>query len=449
MSRPGAAAPGPDDPATERRTRLDVERPEMLSWRGLEPRDEAMRSGRGEQLTEPRESGMATLLLWVMLLRGRGPDRADGSTPDPAPGAAHRVRAGRTAAAVRAGAALDPAIILPVVLPPLLFAATQRATTNEFRRDARPILLLAVGLTVVTAASVAYVVHLAGFAWGPAWVLGAVVAPPDPVAATAVARRLRLPHRLVTVLEGEGMFNDATALVLYSLAVAAVVTGHISGTRRRAASGGGGRGGRRDRVARRPAQPTRAGRPARRDRRDDRHGRHAVRRLPARGPGRRVRRARRPEPGVVPAKHRAHRRHLRRLAARTGGLAIRRLPDHEPGIRVHRLRAYGGARDQPRPRPRRRSRGPGHRRCWSSSASCGCSPLQRSRDRTPPPQRRLPLRDAGDVRRRLGGDARRRDGRHRTRAPDVHRSTASVPDAGTRSSSSASPACWRHWWCRG
>ncbi|HZW43180.1 MAG TPA: Na+/H+ antiporter [Dermatophilaceae bacterium] len=125
---------------------------------------------------------------------------------------------------------LDPAIILPVVLPPLLFAATQRSTTNEFRQNARPILLLAVGLTVATAASVAWAVHLAGFAWGPAWVLGAVVAPPDPVAATAVARRLRLPERLVTVLEGEGMFNDATALVLYKLAVAAAVTGHISGT---------------------------------------------------------------------------------------------------------------------------------------------------------------------------------------------------------------------------
>lgn len=128
------------------------------------------------------------------------------------------------------GLRLDPSVILPVVLPPLLFAATQRSTTNEFRRNARPILLLAVGLTVATAAAVAYVVHLAGFAWGPAWVLGAVVAPPDPVAATAVARRLRLPERLVTVLEGEGMFNDATALVLYKLAVGAVVTGHISGT---------------------------------------------------------------------------------------------------------------------------------------------------------------------------------------------------------------------------
>ncbi|HEX2857283.1 MAG TPA: Na+/H+ antiporter [Propionibacteriaceae bacterium] len=123
---------------------------------------------------------------------------------------------------------IDPAVILPVVLPPLLFAATQRATTQEFRRDARPILLLAVGLTVATAAAVAYAVHVAGFTWSSAWVLGAVVAPPDPVAATAVARRLRLPERLVTVLEGEGMFNDATALVLYSLAVVAVVSGGVT-----------------------------------------------------------------------------------------------------------------------------------------------------------------------------------------------------------------------------
>ncbi len=122
---------------------------------------------------------------------------------------------------------LDPDLILPVVLPPLLFAATQRSTTGEFRRSAQPILLLAVGLTVATTAAVAWAAHLAGVAWGPAWVLGAVVSPPDPVAATAVARRLRLPDRVVTVLEGEGMFNDATALVLYSLAVTAVYSGGV------------------------------------------------------------------------------------------------------------------------------------------------------------------------------------------------------------------------------
>lgn len=123
---------------------------------------------------------------------------------------------------------LEPDLILPVVLPPLLFAATQRATVREFSDQARPILLLAVGLTVASAAAAAGVAHLAGVSWGAAWVLGAVVAPPDPVAATAVARRLRLPHRLVTVLEGEGMFNDATALVLYGAAVAAVVSGSVT-----------------------------------------------------------------------------------------------------------------------------------------------------------------------------------------------------------------------------
>ncbi len=125
------------------------------------------------------------------------------------------------------GPSLDPELILPVVLPPLLFAATQRSSAREFRESARPILVLAVGLTVASAAFVAVVVHALGLAWGPAWVLGAVVAPPDPVAATAVARRLRLPDQVVTVLEGEGMFNDATALVLYSVAVGAVVSGHV------------------------------------------------------------------------------------------------------------------------------------------------------------------------------------------------------------------------------
>ncbi|WP_034610932.1 Na+/H+ antiporter [Cellulomonas sp. URHD0024] len=123
---------------------------------------------------------------------------------------------------------IEPDLILPLVLPPLLFAATQRATAREFRENARPILLLAVGLTVASAAAVAVLAHGAGLGWGAAAVLGAVVAPPDPVAATAVARRLRLPGRLVTILEGEGMFNDATALVLYNVAVAAVVAGAVT-----------------------------------------------------------------------------------------------------------------------------------------------------------------------------------------------------------------------------
>lgn len=124
--------------------------------------------------------------------------------------------------------ALDPALVLPTVLPPLLFAATQRTTVREFRDHAGAVVLLAVGLTLATAGVVALVAHALGVPWAAAFVLGAVVSPPDPVAATSVARRLRLPHRLVTILEGEGMFNDATALVALKVTLAAAVTGGFS-----------------------------------------------------------------------------------------------------------------------------------------------------------------------------------------------------------------------------
>ena len=123
---------------------------------------------------------------------------------------------------------VDADLVLPVVLPPLLFAATQRATVGQFRDAAAPVLLLAVGLTVASAAVAAVVAHALGLDWTAAAVLGAIVSPPDPVAATAVARRLRLPERLVTILEGEGMFNDATALVMYKVAVVVAVTGEFS-----------------------------------------------------------------------------------------------------------------------------------------------------------------------------------------------------------------------------
>ncbi len=124
---------------------------------------------------------------------------------------------------------VNPDLILPIVLPPLLFAATQRTTAREFRDNAGAVLFLAVGLTLVTLGVVAVVAHLYGLPWVVALVLGAMVCPPDPVAATAVARKLRLPHRLVTILEGEGMFNDATALVAFKVAVVAAVSGEVSG----------------------------------------------------------------------------------------------------------------------------------------------------------------------------------------------------------------------------
>ena len=123
---------------------------------------------------------------------------------------------------------IDPDLVLPLVLPPLLFAATQSTSVRELRRAARPILGLAVGLTVISAVAVAVVGHAFGLPWAVAAVLGAVVSPPDPVAASAVAGRLHLPARLVTLLEGEGQFNDATALVIYQLSVTAVVAGSVT-----------------------------------------------------------------------------------------------------------------------------------------------------------------------------------------------------------------------------
>jgi CPA1 family monovalent cation:H+ antiporter len=126
------------------------------------------------------------------------------------------------------GPSLRPDLILPLVLPPLLFAATQSASGRELRDAVRPILGLAVGLTLLTAGVVAVVAHGFGMSWPVSIVLGAVVSPPDPVAASAVAGRLHLPQRLVTVLGGEGQFNDAAALVLYQLALRAAVAGSVS-----------------------------------------------------------------------------------------------------------------------------------------------------------------------------------------------------------------------------
>ena len=100
---------------------------------------------------------------------------------------------------------------------------------REFRFNLRPIALLAFGCVVFTTCAVAAAMHyLLGWPWGVAFVLGAIVAPPDVVAPLAIARRLGLPRRLVVVLEGEGLANDATALILYRFAVAAVATGTFS-----------------------------------------------------------------------------------------------------------------------------------------------------------------------------------------------------------------------------
>jgi CPA1 family monovalent cation:H+ antiporter len=125
---------------------------------------------------------------------------------------------------------VDPEWILPLVLPPLLFAAARRTSWRQFLDNRRAIGLLAVALVAVTAFAVGMVASavVPGLPLVAGVALGAAVAPPDPVAATAVARKLGLPRRLRTILEGEGLSNDATALVLYEVAVAATMTGALS-----------------------------------------------------------------------------------------------------------------------------------------------------------------------------------------------------------------------------
>ncbi|GGR93809.1 Na+/H+ antiporter [Streptomyces aureoverticillatus] len=125
---------------------------------------------------------------------------------------------------------IPPDLILPLVLPPLLYASVQRTSWRQFTANIRPILLLAVALVFVTTAAVAAVANavVPGLPLAAAVVLGALVAPPDPVAATAVAGSLGLPRRLVSILEGEGLFNDVTAIVLYHVAIAAAVSGTFS-----------------------------------------------------------------------------------------------------------------------------------------------------------------------------------------------------------------------------
>jgi CPA1 family monovalent cation:H+ antiporter len=121
---------------------------------------------------------------------------------------------------------LAPELVLLVILPPLLYSAAVAMSWREFRFNLRPIFLLAFGAVVFTTCAVAVVAHyVIGLPWAVGFLLGAIVSPPDAVAPLAVARRLRLPRRLLLVLEGEGVANDATALILYRFAVVAVSTG--------------------------------------------------------------------------------------------------------------------------------------------------------------------------------------------------------------------------------
>jgi CPA1 family monovalent cation:H+ antiporter len=125
---------------------------------------------------------------------------------------------------------LPPDVVLVAVLPPLLYLSAFFTSLRDLRQKARPIGLLAVGLVVVTTVTVGAVAHWAidDFSWPEALVLGAVVSPTDPIAATSIASRLGVPRRVIALIEGESLVNDGTALVLWKVAVTAVVAGTFS-----------------------------------------------------------------------------------------------------------------------------------------------------------------------------------------------------------------------------
>ena len=124
---------------------------------------------------------------------------------------------------------LAPELVLLLVLPPIVYSSAVAMSWREFRFNLRPISLLALGSVAFTTVATAAAAHwVLGLAWPVGFVLGAIVSPPDAVAPLSVARRMQLPRRILVVLEGEGLANDATALVLYRFAVAAVSIGMFS-----------------------------------------------------------------------------------------------------------------------------------------------------------------------------------------------------------------------------
>jgi monovalent cation/hydrogen antiporter len=125
---------------------------------------------------------------------------------------------------------LDPQVVLVIFLPPLLYGASIFANFGDLRANMRRLPLSTIGLVLVTMGAVAGVAHalVPGLPWAAAFALGAIVSPTDPLAAATIMRGLQVPRRLVSAVEGEGLFNDATALVCYRVAVAAVVAGAFS-----------------------------------------------------------------------------------------------------------------------------------------------------------------------------------------------------------------------------
>ncbi len=122
---------------------------------------------------------------------------------------------------------LDPDVVFLIFLPPALYAAAWSTSWPDFKQSIRPISLLAIGCVLFTTVIVAIVAHhfIPDFGWVEAFVLGAIVSPPDAVAATAATKGLKIPKRIITILEGESLVNDATGLIAYRYAVAAAASG--------------------------------------------------------------------------------------------------------------------------------------------------------------------------------------------------------------------------------
>jgi len=122
---------------------------------------------------------------------------------------------------------VSPDLVFLVFLPPVLYGAAWVTSWPDFKANRRPITLLAVGCVLFTTTLVAFVAHsiIPNFGWGEAFVLGAIISPPDAVAATAATKGLNLPRRIITILEGESLVNDATGLIAYRYAIAATATG--------------------------------------------------------------------------------------------------------------------------------------------------------------------------------------------------------------------------------
>ncbi len=255
----------------------------------------------------------------------------------------------------------DPQFLLVLVLPPILYQAALLTSWRDFKANIRPIGLLAIGLVIVTTLAVGATLKflIPDIPWAAAFVLGAIVSPPDAVAATAILSRLNIPRRVVTVLEGESLVNDATGLVIYKFAVAAVLTGAFSLWQASLEFVGVAVGG-----ALRLHPPLSRGRLHR----GADHARRALRRLHPRGIAAPVGRARRGRRGPGARALRSGDRLRRDAHHRALGVEPARVPAEQPDFHPHRHAAFGDRLEAHRllvgaafPLRRVRERGRSHR----------------------------------------------------------------------------------------